>query len=145
MTKIEAKTTTAMDPTTLNEDETAPFWAGPGASVGEPSFVDGESEGDAEIDDGDEAGASEATGDGYGGDVTSVVDGVGAVAGVVAVTAAGARAGAAVVVGDWAGEGDIFLGICTEGEGAGDWATVETTSNAAIAATKAKLTRAIYM
>ncbi|KAF4346586.1 hypothetical protein G4B88_022253 [Cannabis sativa] len=67
-----------------------------GASVGESEIAEGEPEGESEIDDGDEAGTSAATGEGDGGDVTSV-DGVGAVAGVVAVTDG---AGAAVVVGD---------------------------------------------
>lgn len=82
----------------------------------------GASEGVPEIDGGEFAGTSAASG------VGAVTAGDGA---------------AAVVVGDGAGE--TFLGVCTEGDGAGDWdwAMAEATSNAAIAAINTKLERAI--
>jgi len=54
-----ANTATARDPTIANRFETAPFTAGPGASIG-----------GAEIDEGEFAGASKNAGGGEGGEFT---------------------------------------------------------------------------
>lgn len=112
-----AKTPTDTDPNTDIAAETAPLWAGAGASDGVPPGVEAEGIG------GDEVGVSPAK------------NGEGAVAGGVSV-----EVGEEAVVGDGDVAGEALLGNWVgDGAEAGDCAAIEDTKSAAITTTKKEL------